>query len=138
MDKKRTYGSMPLNEKYFIYYCRVSVSEGLNIDLDTSKLMVGHYNKEVYWSCQHCHCVIEIKKGFKENPSVCNECFKLLQNQDRINPQIHIIWKENQKYRAFTNFHRSFLDNIFRMENIISKCGEISQETMEVYLNSST
>ena len=39
---------MPLNKKYFIYYCRVSVSEGLKIDLDTSKLMLGHYNKEVY------------------------------------------------------------------------------------------
>ena len=25
-------------------------------------------------------------------------CFKLLQNQDKINPQIHIIWTENQKY----------------------------------------
>ena len=114
------------------------MSEGLNIDLDTSKLMLGHYNKEVYRSCQHCHCIIEIKKGFKEDPSVCNECFKLLQNQDRINPQIHIIWMENQKYRVFTNFHRSFLDKIFRMENIKSKCGEISQETIEIYLNSST
>ena len=60
MDKKRTYGSMPLNKKYFIYYCRVSVSEGLNIDLDTSKLMLGLYSKEVYRSCQHFRSVIEI------------------------------------------------------------------------------
>ena len=100
--------------------------------------MLGHYNKDVYRSCQHCRCVIDIKKGFKEDPSVCNECFKLLQNQDRINPQIHIIWTENQKYGVFTNFHRSFWDKIFRMENIKSKCGEISQETIEIYLNSST
>ena len=117
---------MFLNKKYFIYYSRVSVSQGLNIDLDTSKLILGHYNKEVYRSCQHCHCVIEIKKDFKEDPSVCNECFKRLQNQDRINPQIHIIWTENQKYRVFTNFHRSFLDNAFRIENIKSKCEKIS------------
>ena len=55
---------MPLNEKYFIYYCRVIVSEGLNKDLDTSKLMLGHYSKEVYRSCQHLRCVIEIKKRF--------------------------------------------------------------------------
>ena len=129
---------MPLNKKYFIYHCCVSVSEGLNIDLDTSKLMLGHYNKGVYRRCQHCRCVIEIKKGFKEIPSACNECFKLLQNQDRINPQIHIIWTENQKYRVFTNFHRSFLDNIFRIKNIKSKCVEILQETIEIYLNSST
>ena len=100
--------------------------------------MLGHYNKEFYRSCQHCRCVIEIKKGFKEDPSVFNECFKLLQNQDRINPQIHIIWTENKKYGAFTNFHRPFLDKIFRMENIKSKYGEISEETIETYLNSST
>ena len=55
---------MPLNEKYFIYYCRVSVSEGLNIDLDTSELMLDHYSKEVYQSCQHFRSVIEIKKRF--------------------------------------------------------------------------
>ena len=47
-------------------------------------------------------------------------CVKLLQNQDKINPQIHIIWKENQKYRVFTNFHRSFVDRVFRHENIKS------------------
>ena len=100
--------------------------------------MLGQYNKEVYQSCQHFRCLIEIKKGFKEDPSVCNECFKLLQNQDRINPQIHIIQMENKKYRVFTNFHRSFLDKIFRMENIKSKCGEISLDGIEIYLNSST
>ena len=129
---------MPLNKKYFNHYSCISVSEGFNIDLDTSKLMLDHYNKEVYRSCQRCRCVIEIKKGFKEDLSVCNECFKLLQNQDRINPQIHIIWTENRKYKVFTNFYRSCLDNTFRMENIKSKCGEISQETIEIYLNSST
>ena len=63
---------------------------------------------------------------------------KLLQNQDKANPQIDIIWTENQKYRVFTNFHRSVLDNLFRKENIKDKRGEISQETIEIYLNSST
>ena len=29
---------MLLNNKYFIYYCRVAVSEGLNADLSTSEL----------------------------------------------------------------------------------------------------
>ena len=82
--------------------------------------------------------MIEIKKAFKEDASICNMYFKFLQNQDKINPQIHIIWTENQKYRVFTNFHRSFLDNLFRKENIRDKSGEISQETIEIYLNSST
>ena len=115
---KKTYLSMSLNKKYFIYYCRTSVKEGLNTDLKTSELMLGNYDKGVYQKCKHCHCVIEIKKAFKENAFICNMCFKLLQNQDKINPQIHIIWTENQKYRVFTNFHHSLLDNLFRRENI--------------------
>ena len=77
--------------------------------------------------------MIETKKVFKEDASICNMCFKLLQNQDKINPQIHIIWTENQKYRVFTNFHRSFLDNLFRKENIKDKCGEVLQETIEIF-----
>ena len=99
--------------------------------------MLDKYDKEVYQRCRYCCCVIEIKKAFKEDASTCNICFKLLQNQDKTNPQIHIIWTENQKYRVFTNFHRSFLDNLFRKENIRDKSGEISQETIEIYLNSS-
>lgn len=129
---------MPLDKKYFIHYCRVSVKEGLNTDLGTGQLILDTYDKEVYQRCRYCCCVIEIKKAFKEDASTCNMCFKLLQNQDKINPQIHIIWTENQKYRVFTNFHRSFLDNLFRKENINDKNGEISQETIEIYLNSST
>ena len=79
--------------------------------------------------------MIEIEKLFKENALTCNMCFEPLQNQDKINPQIHIIWTEIQKYRVFTNFHCSFLDNLFRKETIKDKCGEISQETIKIYLN---
>ena len=129
---------MSSNKKYFIYYSRVSVKEGLCTDFDTSELILGKYDKEVYQRCKYCHCVIEIKKAFKEDASICNMYFKLLQNQDKINPQIHIIWTESQKYRVFTNFHCSFLDNLFRKENIKDKSGEISQETIEIDLNSST
>ena len=125
---------MSSNKKYFIYYSRVSLKEGLNMESNTSALMLDKYNKEVYRRCRYCCCVIEIKKGFKEDSSVCNMCFKL-QNQDKINPQIHIIWTENRKYRVFTNFHRSFLDNMFRIENKY-KCGDILLETIEIYLNS--
>ena len=100
--------------------------------------MLDKYDKEVYQRCRYCCCVIEIKKAFKEGASTCNMCFKLLQNQDKTNPQIHIIWTENQKYRVFTNFHRSFLDNLFRKKNVRDKSGEVSQETIEIYLNSST
>ena len=129
---------MPSNEKKYIYYCCISVKEGLGTDLKTSELMLGKYDQEVYRKCQYCHQVIEIKKGFKKNAFICNMCFKLLLNEDKINPQIHVIWTENQNYRVFTNFHRSFLDRIFRYENIKEKCGEISQETIDIHLNSST
>ena len=110
----------------------------LNTDMKTSELMLENYDKEVYQSCQYCHQVIKIKKAFKENALICNICFKLLQNEDKINPQIHIIWTENQKYRVFTNFHRSFVDRIFRYENIKEKYGEISREAINFHLNSST
>ena len=37
-----------LFKKYYIYYHRVSTQEGLDIDLNTSQLMLGNYNKEIY------------------------------------------------------------------------------------------
>ena len=126
---------MPLSKKYFIYYCRISIKEGLNTDLKTSELMLGKYDKEVYRSCRHCHCVIEIKKAFKKDEFICNMCFKLLQNQDRINHQIHIIWTKNQHYTVFTNFHGSFVDRVFRYENIKDKFGKIPQELIDNHLN---
>ena len=51
---------MSLDKKYFIYYCCVSVKEGLSTDLNTTELMLGKYDKEVYQKCQYFHCVIEI------------------------------------------------------------------------------
>ena len=67
--------------------------------------MLGNYNKEIYQKCTYGHCVIEIKKGFKENAFICNICYKLIQDDNKSNPEIHIIWTENQKYRIFTNFY---------------------------------
>ena len=40
----------------------------------------------------------------------------LSDKEDKDNPKIHIIWTENQKYRVFSNFYRSFLERIFRYE----------------------
>ena len=85
---------MPLNKKYFVYYCRLSVIEGLNKDFSTSQLLLDKYNKRIYESCQHCHCVTEIKKGFKEDPFVCNMWLKLLQNQDKINPKYKLFGRK--------------------------------------------
>ena len=93
---------MSLSQKYYIYYHRISSQEGLNTEINTSELMLGNYDKKIYQKYKYCHCVIQIKKGFKENAFICNVCFKLLQYHDKSNPQIHIIWTENQKYRVFT------------------------------------
>ena len=39
---------MSSNKKFFIYYSRVSAKEDLNIESDTSELILDKYNKEVY------------------------------------------------------------------------------------------
>ena len=128
---------MSLSKKYFTHYCRVSISEGLNTDLPTSKLMLGQYNKDIYQECSHCKCVIEIEKAFTENEFICNMCFKLLDENDETNSKIYIIWKGNLKFGVFSNLYRSFLDKIFRNQNIKDKIGGISKETIAIYLNSS-
>ena len=56
-------------------------------------------------------------------------CFKLLQML------IKLILKKNQKYRVFTNLYRSYVDRIFRHENIKDKFGKISQEVIHICLN---
>ena len=58
---------MSFNKKYFVYYSRVSISEGPNTELCTSELMLDKYDKEVYQRCRYCCCVIEIKKAFTED-----------------------------------------------------------------------
>ena len=88
--------------------------------------------------CTHCHSVIEIKNDFKEDALICNICYKLIQNDNNSNPEIHIIWTENQKYRVFTNFYWSFVNKVFRRENIKDRCGKISQEIIAKYLDSLT
>ena len=88
-------------KKCFIHYCRVSVSEGLNTKLCTSELMLGKYNKKVYQKCRYCHCVIEIKKAFTEDVNTCNKSVELSKSEDKIDPQIYIIWTERIKSLEF-------------------------------------
>ena len=91
------------NYKSFLYYSRISVSEGLNTELKTSELCLERYDKEIYKKCGHFPQVIEIKKKIKEDTDTCDLCFKLLQKEDKMNTFIHIIWKENTKYRVFSD-----------------------------------
>ena len=132
---------MPLNKKFFFYYCRISVKEGLNTKLSDAQLEMDNFNKNLYQRCRLCCCVIKIKKAFKEKADICKLCFNLLEIQDirdAINPKIYVLWKDNQQYRICKNIYRSFADSIFREENIKDKWGKISQETLSIYLNSPT
>ena len=122
-------------EKGFIHYCCVSVNDALNTELSTSDLLLEKFNKEIFKSCTYCHCVCEIKKAFTRNCYICDCCMTLLDNEDQDNPKIHIIWTEMQKCRAFSNFYHSFLERVFRYENIKHKCGIIDEETIEKHMN---
>ena len=117
---------MSLHKKYFIHYSCVSISEGLNAELSTTDLMLRKFDEKVFQRCRFCHCTIEIKRAFTQEVNTCDYCLKLLENKDQDNSMIHIIWTENQKYRVFTNFHRSFVDQVFRYEKIKGKSGKIS------------
>ena len=61
--------------------------------------------------------------------------FKLLRKEDKINTFIHIIWKQNTKYRVFSDLHRIYVDKIFRREPILGKSGSVSREQIDIYIN---
>ena len=124
------------NKKSFLYYSRLSLSEGLNTESKTSQLCLERFDKDIYKKCRQCHQVFAIKKDFKKDDDTCNVCFELLQKEDKINPFMQIIWKDNAKYRVFTDLHRSYTDHIFRREPIRGKSGKISNEKLYNYLNS--
>ena len=72
---------MPCYKKHkiFFYYCRMSIKQGLNTELSDSDLAIGIYDKDLFQEYNVCYRVYEIKKAFKENEYICNQCFKLLQ-----------------------------------------------------------
>ena len=122
------------NPKSFLYYSRISVSEGLNTELNL-EICLERYDKETYKKCGYRHQVIKIMKKFKEDTDTCDVCFKLLQQEDKINTFIHIIWKENTKYRVFSDLHHIYVDKIFRREPILEKSGSVSKEQIDINMN---
>ena len=108
---------MPCHKKhkfFFYYFLLLSIKEGLNTELSDLDLTIGKYNKDLFQECNFCYRVFEIKKAFKENEYICNQCFKLLQKvKDEISPKIYIIWNENAQYRVCTNVHHLLDDYTF-------------------------
>ena len=92
-------------------------------------------NWNLYKKCGHCRQVIEIKKNVKEDTDTCDVCFKLLQKEVKMNTFIHIIWKENTKYRVFSDLHHIYVDKIFRRESILGKSGTVSKEKIDIFMN---
>ena len=123
-------------KKSFLYYSRVSVSEGLSTEYKISELCQERFDKELNKKCRNCHQIFEIQKNFKNDDDSCDMRFELSQKEDKLNPSIYIMWKENTKYRVLTDLHRSYADKIFRHEPIRSKNESISNEKIDIYLNS--
>ena len=48
----------------------------------------------------------------------CNACVKRLEKDTRIDPKLHVLWKDNAKYRVLSDLHCSHVDYIFRREKI--------------------
>ena len=101
---------MNLHRKFFIHYYLESISEGVQTELSTSELMLRKFEDKIFQACHFCHFTIEIKTAFTQEVNTCKYCLKLLENEGQDNPRIDIIWTENQKYRVFTNFDRSFVN----------------------------
>ena len=45
-----------------------------------------------------------------------------------MNTFIHVIWKENTKYRVFSDLHRIYVDKIFRTEPFQEKWKRIKRK----------
>ena len=54
------------NKKSFLYYSRLSVSEGRNTEPKTSQLCLERFDKDIYKKCRQCCQVFAIKKKFKK------------------------------------------------------------------------
>ena len=78
---------MPYHKKHkiFFYYCCMSIKQGPNTELSDSDSAIGKYDQDLFQECNFCYRVFEIKKAFKENEYICNQCFKPLQKvKDKI------------------------------------------------------
>ena len=122
-------------KKSYVYYSRFSVQEGLDTETNELQMKLGHFDKDIFKKYSHCSQVFFIKKQFKMDEDTCNTCVKPLEKDTRINPKIHVLWKDNAKYRVLSDLYCSYVDNIFRREKITEKIGQGSNDDLEKHLN---
>ena len=65
------------NRKSFLYYSRLSVSEGLNTETNELKMDLDRLDKNIFKKCTYCHQVFAIKKKSEKDKKTCNTCVKL-------------------------------------------------------------
>ena len=92
---------------------------------------LDRFTKDLFKKCSHWSHLFFYQKKIKMDEDTCNACVKLLQKDTRLNPKIHVLWKDNAKYRVLSDLHRSHVDYIFRREKI----GQVSHEDLGKHLN---
>ena len=61
--------------KEFVYYQRITIKEGLNVE--SEKPHLERYDKTKSRKCRLCSQIFIIKKKVKDNDNDCNQCFKI-------------------------------------------------------------
>ena len=112
-----------MSTKGFLYYHRISIKEGVDIETERPHLEI-FIDKTVSRKCTECWELFLISRSFKNDEAVCDVCFRIVNDIDKF-AKIHIIWVNNSKYRAYTNLWRSFADEIMRKEESLDKYGYI-------------
>ena len=108
--------------KDFLYYYRIWIKEGL--DIQTEKLHLDLFDEKTSRKCSRCAQLFVIAKKFKNEKWVCDICFKIVDNIDK-EGKMYVIWLNNSKYRVYTNLWRSFADETIRKEGVVDKDGNI-------------
>ena len=62
-----------------------------------------------------CYQIFITKKFFKDNDNDCNQCFKITSDITKTG-RMYVIWKENVKYRVYTNLYRTDANNTMKKE----------------------
>ena len=52
-------------KKFYLYYSRLSVQEGLDTEINELQMHLGRLDKDIFKKCGHCHQVFIIKKILK-------------------------------------------------------------------------
>ena len=105
--------------KEFLFDCRISVKEGLDIETEKPHLE-GFIDKTILRKCGLCSQLFIIPKNFKEDENTCNSCFKITSDIGKFG-KMHVIWKDDSQYRVFTNLWRGFTQEIMNKEDLIDK-----------------